>query len=252
MLLKIYKVQFLIPILCFILLWQVVSTSGMINKTLFPAPTPVFTALFGLTFSGELFLHVKSSLWRALTGLALGSLAGVLVGLFTGRIPLADRSITPLIHVFRSFPPVALIPLIIVWFGIGDVAKIIAIGLAVFFPVWVNTHTGAARIPHHYLWATHTLTSSHYKKWAMVILPASLPFIIGGIRTGIAVAYVMVFVSELAGASQGIGYFIAISQLAYRMDRMMVGLFLLGLFGYLTDYAFVKVVRGGFPWLEKV
>jgi NitT/TauT family transport system permease protein len=90
-----------------------------------------------------------------------------------------------------------------------------------------------------------------FKKWFKVILPASLPFIFAGIRTGIAIAFIMVFVSELAGASVGIGYSISISHLNYRIDRMIAGLILLGFLGAITDYIFVKLIRRIFPWMEK-
>ena len=100
--------------------------------------------------------------------------------------------------------------------------------------------------------AARLLTHSALKKLFRVILLASLPFIVSGIRIGIAMAYIMVFVSELAGASSGIGYLISVSHLAYRIDKMIAGLILLGFFGAFTDFIFIKITRGLFPWIDKI
>jgi len=248
---KIKKFYFVMPILVFIILWQFVSTSSLVNITLFPPPTKVYLAFVELWSSGELFLHIKVSMWRVIVGLLIGSVFGIIFGLLTGRIKILDKLLSPLLNVFRSFPPVAIIPLVIAWLGIGETAKLFSISFAVFFPVWINSHIGASNIQLHYLQAASTLTKSSIKKWFKVILPASFPFIVAGIRTGIAIAFIMIFVSELAGSSSGIGYLISVSHLAYRIDKMIVGLFLLGFFGAVTDYIFVKLVRRIFPWIEK-
>ncbi|MFH0860686.1 MAG: ABC transporter permease [Candidatus Altiarchaeota archaeon] len=232
-------------------LWQLASNSGLVNATLFPPPTQVAKSFLELASSGGLALHIKASMWRVLAGLSLGSLAGIILGLLTGRIKAIDQSLNPILQVLRSFPPVAIIPLVIVWFGIGETAKLFSISFAVFFPVWINTHAGASNIPERYLHATSTLTDSVIKKWLKVILHASLPFVVAGIRTGIGIAYIMVFVSELAGSSSGLGYLISVSHLAYRIDKMIAGLILLGFFGALTDYVFVSIVQRTFPWIGK-
>jgi len=249
---KLNRLQPLLPIVIFIIIWQILSNSGFVNEILFPPPTKVLSSFVELCQSGELFLHIRSSIWRVIVGLIFGSIIGIIFGLLTGRISRVDKSLSPLFNVFRSFPPVALIPLIIAWIGIGELAKVFSISFAVFFPVWINTHIGASRIPEQYLRAADLLTSSPYTKGIKIILPAALPFARAGIRTGIAIAFIMVFVSELAGASRGLGYLISISHLTYRMDTMIVGLILLGLFGALTDNVFVRITKRFFPWIDKI
>jgi len=241
---------FILPPLFLLLLWQYASTCGFVSKALFPPPTDILSAFFELAVSGELSIHLQASLWRVLMGLGLGGIAGASAGLLTGRVKLIDHSLGPVLNLLRSFPPVALIPFIIVWFGIGDGAKVFSITFAVFFPVWVSTHSGASNIPPRYIQAASTLSKSAVKVWLRVIMPASMPFIIAGARTGIGVAYIMVFVSELAGASSGLGYLIAVSQLSYRIDRMIATLFVLGLLGAATDQAFTYSVRRLFPWAQ--
>ena len=181
------KICLLLPLAAFILAWQFLSGSGLVNSSLFPPPTKVLASFIELWNSGELLLHIRSSIFRVFTGLIIGSIVGIFFGLMTGRIKIVDKSISPILQVIRSFPPVAIIPLVIAWIGIGESAKIFSISFAVFFPVWINTHIGASNVPSGYLRAASTLTNSALKRFSKVILPASLPLIIAGIRTGISI-----------------------------------------------------------------
>jgi ABC-type nitrate/sulfonate/bicarbonate transport system permease component len=229
-----------IPVVAFLAAWEVASRSGAVSPVLFPPPSRVFATLFSLTASGQLITDALASYRRLIVGLSFGSAVGVLVGLFTGRVKRIADALVPLIHLFRPLPPVAIIPLIIVWFGIGEPAKYFSIAFAVFFPVWLNTHLGAQQIPEKIMWCASTLTRSRLRKLRSVVFPAALPFIVAGLRVGLALSFTMVFVSELMGSSEGIGYEIHISQLAYRIDRMMASLALLGASGFLADFLFTK------------
>jgi NitT/TauT family transport system permease protein/sulfonate transport system permease protein len=200
--------------------------------------------------SGDLPRDVATSLLRALAGLALGSVVGIITGIITGKCEKADHYLTPLIQLFRPLPPVAIIPLVIVWLGIGEISKLFSISFAVFFPVWISTYLGARRVPEPLIWSAQSLKVKRVALLWKVILPGSLPFILTGIRTGVAIAFVMVFVSELAGASVGVGYQISVSHLAYRVDRMIAALTILGILGYFTDLALTAAAKRVFPWLK--
>jgi len=239
-----------LSIIAFLVVWEIIARIGFIHISLFPPPTRVAVAFLEMAQSGELLRDVQASLWRAFVGLALGSILGVVVGLVTGRIERINNYLSPIIQIFRPLPPVAIIPLVIVWFGIGETSKLFSIGFAVFFPVWVNTHIGAREIPKTYLWSAQTLRVRRFELFWRVIFPGALPFIVAGFRTGIAIAFVMVFVSELAGASAGIGYQISVSHLAYRVDRMIAALILLGLFGASADLILTRLLWAAFPWLK--
>lgn len=238
------------PVVGLLLIWEIVSRSAIINPLLFPPPSLVVVALWGLIRSGVLIMDAAVSLWRVLAGLSLGILLGISTGLLTGRIRTLDRVMSPVINFLRPLPPVAIIPLIIVWFGIDDAAKIFSIAIAVFFPVWLNTHIGAERVAQEYLWSAELLTRSKFTIFSRVVLPAALPFIVAGVRTAISTAFIMVFVSELAGAESGLGYRISITQLAYRIDQMMAGLIVLTLLSAVCDRVFTKTVLRLFPWLS--
>lgn len=233
----------------FLAAWEVVARAAWVPPALFPPPSRVASALAEMAESGELAADVRVSLWRAAAGFGLGGAAGVAAGLLTGRLRTADVCLSPLINLFRPLPPVAMIPLMIIWFGIGDPAKVFAIAFAVFFPVWANTHQGARAIPNLLLWGAQTFHVSRWAVWVKVILPGALPYALVGLRIGAAGAYVMVFVSELAGASAGIGYRISVYQLAYRMDAMIAALVVLGALGAATDWALSAGAAAVFPWL---
>ncbi len=264
------------PILVLLVLWEFVSGSSFVNQALFPppsdvlvalnrmiipqasfselsgnfSPTQVATAFLGITTGGTLFSDLRDSSWRLLAGLFLGGVFGVIFGLLTGRVKSFARAFTPIIQILRPLPPVAIIPLVIVWFGIGDGAKVFSIAFSVFFPVWLSTHVGATRIVREFLWSAGLLTKSKAKIFTKVVFLASLPFIISGIRVGISIAFVMVFVSELSGASSGLGYRISIYSLAYRIDEMIAALFVLGALGAVTDRLFVLASNRVYPWLK--
>lgn len=177
-------------------------------------------------------------------------MTAVIIGLLTGRIKWLHNIITPFIQTVRPLPAVAIIPLVIIWFGIGDQAKIFTIAFGSFFPIWLNTHVGVAQIPKIFLWSAQLFSISPLKLFYKVILPAALPFIFAGVRTGAATSYAMVFVSELAGASQGIGYRIMVAQSVYRIDQMMAALFTLGLLGAFTDLLIIFLSKKLTPWLK--
>lgn len=235
-------------VILFIIAWETVSRLKIVNPLLFPAPSIVFSALIDWAVNGGLWDDVKASLWRMLTGFVLGGFIGITIGMLTARIKFLNLSLSPTIQLLRPLPPVAIIPLVIVWLGIGDTAKIFSISFAVFFPVWINTHLGATSVSKVYLWSAQILCKSKLKTMFKVFIPATLPAIISGLRTSISIAFIMVYVSEIAGASKGIGYQISVTHLAYRIDQMMAALLVLAIAGAVTDFLFARVVRLVFPW----
>jgi ABC-type nitrate/sulfonate/bicarbonate transport system permease component len=242
--------QSTVSITIFLILWEITSRSGAIPITLFPPPTQVTLAFFDWLLSGELLDDSRTSLWRAIAGFAIGSSVAIIIGVLTGRLAIVNAYLSPIIQLLRPLPPVAIIPLVIVWFGIGELSKVFSIAFAVFFPVWLNTHSGVQGIPKTFFWSAKMLKIEGLSILWKVILPASLPFILNGLRNGIAIAFVMVFVSELAGASSGIGYRISVSNLAYRIDQMIAALVVLGCCGAIADTLLANLLWRIFPWLR--
>ena len=242
----------IVPVVLFLLIWELVSRNIGTRMPLLPPPSACVMAFMTWAREDDLLKDLFSSGTLLVFGLLCGSVIGVVVGLLTGRVPRLAFGLVPIIRLFRPLPPVALLPLFIVLFGIGIRAKIFAISFAVFFPVWLNTFTGARQIPERLLWSASTLTKSRWRIFWRVVLPAALPNIVTGIRQGISLGFVMVFVAELIGADAGIGYKISIYQLAFRMDAMIAALATLGAGGALTDWAFTAFMFWRYPYLRLV
>lgn len=233
-----------------LLLWQLASDKNWVDPSLIPSPVRIAVAIGEWARSGNLWTDCTASLWRDLLGLTIGSTLGIVFGLFTGRNKLTNELLGPLLNLFKAFPPVAMLPVFITFWGIGDLSKVIAISFGTLFPVWVNTHVGAGSVPKEYIRSARLLTSSRSRIFFRVVLPASLQSILAGLRISIAMSFIMLYVSELAGASNGIGYRIISAQLAYRMDLMFGALIVLGLAALLVDYLFHLVINFWLPWLR--
>jgi ABC-type nitrate/sulfonate/bicarbonate transport system permease component len=223
---------------------------NIFNSPSIPSPFKIVTAFGDLASKSQILTDFYTSIWRALLGLIIGSSAGIILGLLTGRNNKINMVLSPILNVFKAFPPVAMLPIFITFFGIGDLSKVFSISFATLFPLWVNTHIGASAIPIEYIRSAKLLSKSKSKILFKIIVPASMNSIIGGFRISIAISFIMLYVSELAGASSGLGYRISSSQLSYRYDEMFAALIILGITASSVDYIFNKVIKYFFPWVQ--
>lgn len=242
-----YAILFFLGLL---LAWESAAAFHWINIRLLPPPSAIFGAFLESWRNGELKRDFLVSIWRAGIGLGAGFLLGAVLGILTGRSPAWHRLISPLFNTLRAFPPVALLPVYITLLGIGNFSKIVSIACACIFPVWVNTHLGASRVPEEYLQSARLMTDSRTRIFFRVIMPSALPWILGGLRQALAMSFIMLYVSELAGASAGLGYQISSSHLAYRMDKMFAALFVLGALAAGSDTLISFLTKRLFPWLR--
>jgi ABC-type nitrate/sulfonate/bicarbonate transport system permease component len=198
--------------------------------------------------SGEWLRDLGASLSRYGVGFLLGTFLGILLGILTGRIQLLRDSLSPLLNFLRSTPSVALIPLAIVWFGIGEPQKIFVVAWGVTFPLWLNTHAGVSEVEREYVWAARSLGAKGWRIYLEVYLPHALPFIIAGTRMGIATAFFALAAAEMSGAFSGVAFRIFYSYQLFRTDKMMVAILTIGFLGIVSDRVFVHVVRWLLPW----
>lgn len=240
-------VRFL-PIPVLLVIWEVVARTGIFNRELFPPPSAVWLAFVEMARRGELWTDVLASSRRAVVGYFFGCAVGVLAGILTGRLRLVDRALSPVVHILRAFPPVAIVPFAITWFGLSEASKYFLVFWGVFFPIWVNTHAGMAQVDRTYLWAAQSLGAGRRYLVTDVLLPAALPHILAGMRVAIGICFICVFVAEMAGAYEGIGFRISTSYLIFRVDRMLAALIVLGLMGAAADQLFKLLVAKMFPW----
>lgn len=225
-----------------LLIWYVLSTF-VFNTKLVPPPGAVFTALWGMVTSLELFEHIGASLKRIVIGFVLGTVLGIVGGAIIGRVSLLESLVDPPMTVLRQIPPVAIIPLAIVWFGIGETSRYFVIFYGVLIVVLINTAVGVKGTPEIRLRAARCLGAGHLRIFFTVVLPSAVPYILTAMRLGLGFSFAAVVAAEIIAANSGIGYLIMQSRFLLQIDRMFVGLLVLGVLGAATDQLFQFVIR---------
>ena len=187
------------------------------------------------TLSGELLGDTLSSLWRVLVGFTVGAGLALPLGLFMGASDLGYRLFNPIVQVLRPIPPIAYIPLSILWFGLGNPPAYFLISLGAFFPVLVNTIAGVRNVDGIFLRSARNLGARGFTMFWRVILPAATPYILTGVRVGIGVAFIVVIVAELIAVNQGLGYRIMEAREFFWSDKIIAGMASIGLLGLGLD-----------------
>ena len=232
----------------FLLLWQLVSTSGAVNRILTPAPTDVVTAITRAMRDGTLLVDVGWSVTRVIAGYAVGAALGIVTGLLTARFKLIDNLLSPTLQTLRPIPPIAIVPLTIIWFGLTEGAKYFLIAWGVFFVLWIATYMGVRRINPLLIRAAQSLGVPEKKMLREVIFPGALPYIAVGLRTSVTIAFYSLVAAEVAGAFAGIAYRVNVSHQNMQTSLMIGSLLVLGLISAAADYAFNIVARRVVFW----
>jgi sulfonate transport system permease protein len=215
--------------------WQIASALGWLSTRVLPAPLEVIKAGWALSASGELWTHVKVSAWRALSGLAIGGSLGLLLGLLTGSAKLLETLLDSSIQMVRNIPALALIPLVILWFGIDETAKLFLIAVSVFFPIYLNTFHGIRNVDPGLIEMGRTYGLSRWQLYREVILPGALSSILVGLRFSLGLMWVILIVAETISAQAGIGYLTMNAREFLQTDVVLVGILLYALLGKLAD-----------------
>jgi ABC-type nitrate/sulfonate/bicarbonate transport system permease component len=220
----------------FVALWSVaaglVVVLRLFNPIFLPGPWLVLGALAELAAKGQLWGHVAATLERVAIGFGSGAALGVGLGLAAGHLAPVRNVVEPLVELVRPIPPLAVLPLFIVWVGIGEPSKIGFITYATFFPIFLTTVTGVRHIDPLLLRAAQSLGARGLPLFTHVILPAALPDILTGLRLGVALAFFVIVISEFIGAEQGLGYLINDGRNFFLVPQMLGAAVVLGLLGY--------------------
>jgi sulfonate transport system permease protein len=223
-----------LPILILVV-WQLLGAILQVSNTILPTPLDIFHSFKELIQSGELFGHLKISVTRALIGFILGASLGLLFGTLTGLSNKTEQFVDPSLQMLRTVPHLALAPLFILWFGLGELSKDLLIALGAFFPLYVNTLLGIRGVDKKLFDVARVLEFSRWKQVTKLIFPAALPNILLGVRLSLGAAWLGLVVSELMGASEGIGYLIMDARQFSRTDVVFVGIIIFALGGKLAD-----------------
>lgn len=235
-----------------IALWQFVSTVWLPAKdpylaVLMPAPTAIVAAAAELIANGDLFMHLFASLKRELSAFVI-SLVAIPLGIAMGWWRPVYVQVNPVIEILRPIPPLAWIPLSILWFGLSDMQNQFIILLGIFFPILVNTVTAVRTVDSNLIRASRTLGASEWDVLRTVVFKAALPQIITGIRIGLGVGWMALVAAELVGATTGLGFMINDARSILRTDIIVVGMLTIGVMGLLIDLGIRWLGQRLLPW----
>lgn len=234
--------------LVIVIMWQVGASAGLLDEKTFSSPWQVVDTFWTLVENGTVPRNLAISLARIGIGLVLGGSAGVVLGLLSGLFRLGEDLIDAPLQMIRTMPVLALIPLFILWFGIGELPKVLIIAIGAFFPLYLNTMAGTRNVDNKLLEAGKTLGLSRWGQIPHVIIPGALPNVLVGLRTSFGVAVIALVVSEQINASSGIGYLMTQAQQFFETNIIFVGLVIYAALGLAGDLIVRTIERRALSW----
>jgi ABC-type nitrate/sulfonate/bicarbonate transport system permease component len=220
-----------------LLLWHW-SVGNVFNPALVPTPEQTFAKAWKMMQTGELFMHIAVSMRRVLVGYVAGCALGIVLGAIIGRVAIVLELAYPLLELIRPISPVAIVPLAMLWFGIGEMSKFFVIIYATIIIVLLNTAAGVSRTPVTRIRAARCLGATEYEVFVKIILPSAVPYVLTGMRVALGFSFMGIVAAELIGANEGLGFLIMNSQMLLQTDQLFVGLLALGVVGLIVDRIF--------------
>ncbi|WP_165922558.1 ABC transporter permease [Pseudonocardia endophytica] len=228
--------------------WQLSSATGVLGAEVLPSPAAAWSTLVDLAAGGDLGEALAISLSRAAAGLVIGVAVGTVLGVLCGASPTAAAALNPTLQALRALPVLALVPLFIIWFGIGETSKVLMIALATTFPIYVNVLAAVAGVDRRHLELARVLRLGRAALVRRVYLPAALPSWFVGLRYASGLALVILVISEQVDADAGLGYLMADARTYYRVDVILAVIGVYGVLGVLTDRLVVLGERWSLRW----
>lgn len=233
-----------------LLLWQELSVYEIVHPIYIPPVSKIFKALYEIIVSGELPIHYAHSLYRTFTGYFIAAILAISLGIIIGWSRTAYNLTEPITELCRPVPSPAIIPMIILLLGIGDVMKIFIISWACFWPILVNTIDGVRGVDRVLVDTARTFGSTQKEVLRKIIIPAASPSIVTGMRIALAVALILTVISEMVAGRNGIGFYILDSERTFRVPEMYAGTFSLAGVGYTLNRVFVAADRKYMGWYK--
>ncbi|WP_170985082.1 ABC transporter permease [Roseomonas sp. AR75] len=226
-----------------LLAWEVWARLIWRDPTTLPSPTQSVAVALGLIGPAELAAHVLTSLARILAGFTLAAIAGIAAGILCGRSDLAERTLRPILEALRPIPPLAWIPIAIIWFGLGEGSKVFVIFLGAFFPVFTAAWRGTSLVPPVLIAAARSMDVRGPALLWRIVLPAALPDIAVGLRVGFGLSFGVLVAAELIAAERGMGYLVMESRQLGQLGVAIFAIFLIGLVSLLADLQLAAIIR---------
>jgi ABC-type nitrate/sulfonate/bicarbonate transport system permease component len=233
-------------VLVVLTVWQLAALRGLPDYLLSPLDIAKnFAAALG---TRELYADAWASLLRALPGFAIGTLLGAALGLAAGIARSFEQMLSPLVFLTYPVPKIVMLPVFMLWFGIGDLSKILIIALACFYPMFINAYYGARATPRILVWSARNMGASEAQIFRRVVLPAALPLIFAGTRVSLALSFIVMFATEMINARSGLGHLIREAENSLRFDLMYVSLLAIAILGYAGDRLLRFSRKYFLPW----
>lgn len=234
--------------LVILLSWQALSSAGVLTEDVLASPLQILATGAELLAEGTLQSATATSISRVLSGFAIGATAGLVLALVAGLSRIGEDAVDPPMQMLRTLPHFGLIPLFIVWMGIGEMPKIALIALGVAFPLYLNTFAGIRSVDRKFVEAARTLNLTRRQRLRHVIIPGALPQALVGLRQSLGVAWLSLIVAETVSADAGLGYLINDAREFLKTDVIVVGLAVYSLLGLLTDTLVRILERRALAW----
>jgi ABC-type nitrate/sulfonate/bicarbonate transport system permease component len=231
-----------------LLAWYGVTAAGLIHPFLLPSPAEVAREAWDLTRSGVLFRFAGVSLLRVVVGFLIGAAVALPLGMLIGRLRVVRDLCDPVLELARPVPALALIPLAIAWFGIGEMSKLFLIAYAAFFPVVINVIAGFHAVDPAHVRAARSLRASEIQIFRDIVLMSAFPYVVAGLRVGMGMAFLVLVAAELIASNAGLGYLIQEARLNFNTSRIVVGIIAIGLLGYVLSKSLLELERRVVPW----
>jgi NitT/TauT family transport system permease protein len=234
--------------LALIALWEGLARLGVIDTRFFPAPSSIVAASVDLARSGALIANTLISLQRLFIGLVIGGVPALVLGIAMGLSRLLRAGLGPLITATYPIPKSAILPLVLLIFGLGEESKVAMVAIGVFYPIAINATAGVLEINRIYLDVGQSFKAGRWNTFRTIALPGALPFIMTGVRLGTGLGLVLIAIAEMIGAKSGLGYMIWNAWETFAVEQMYVGLFVIAIIGFLLNFGIERLERVLIPW----
>lgn len=234
--------------LAVVALWEAGSRSGVISNLVLPAPSEAFEAFRYLVESGQLWRHLSASLQRLVIGWTLGTALGIAVGLAIGLFSLARAGLLPLVSALFPIPKIALLPLFVIWFGIGEGSKVATILFGTFFPTVIATYGGVDNVDRTLVRMGQSFGLSWWSIVRKIILPGAMPAILSGCRISASIGIILLVAAEMIGAEYGVGAYILMAGSLFATDQLLAGVAILSMLGLIVSWLIGRLERWLLAW----
>jgi ABC-type nitrate/sulfonate/bicarbonate transport system permease component len=231
-----------------LLLWELASIVGLLDARFFPAPSKILQTLVALSSSGELWVNVAASLQRLFWGFLLGGVPALVLGISMGLSPLLRAIVDPIVSATYPIPKSAIMPLLLLIFGLGEGSKVVMVAIGVFYPVLINSMAGVMEINKMYLDVGQNFRASRLNMFRTIALPGALPLIMSGVKLGVGMGLILIAIAEMIGAKSGLGYMIWNAWEILSVEAMYAGLLSIAVLGFLLSLLLNELERVLIPW----